>query len=479
MNIKLETTNKVNYTLDQIIVLSDLNTVDQYLSEDERLLMQRQLELEKQLIHLRRGLKSCFLILPETQSFDDNSNKEYYRNQGFNAFQLVKNESIEELQLIGGSYLIDFIEGLLLSSYSFDKYKSKPTKPKPFLKSIEIIGVDKKQVKELKHLVQAVFKTRDLVNEPVIYLTAEQLGEEFHKMGQECGFSVDVFNKSKIKSLKMGGLLAINEGAPNPPTFSVLSYHPNNAVNKKPYVLIGKGVVFDTGGLTLKDTPNSMDIMKCDMAGGAAVAGAMFTIAKNELPFYIIGLVPATENRPDGNAITPGDVITMYNKKTVEILNTDAEGRVILADALAYADKFEPELIIDLATLTGSAIMVLGKEGSVCMGTADQSVFDQLIKAGEETQERLLRLPIWKEFEKEVESTIADYKNIGNGSAAGAITAGAFLKQFTKSPWVHLDIAGPAFIKSTDSYRGSQGTGMGVRLIYQFFKNMHLQKNNR
>jgi leucyl aminopeptidase len=182
-----------------------------------------------------------------------------------------------------------------------------------------------------------------------------------------------VFNKAKITSLKMGGLLSVNLGSMEPPTFSIMEYKPRNAKNKQPVILVGKGVVYDTGGLSLKPTPNSMDMMKCDMAGSAAVAGTMYAIAKAKLPVHVIGLVPATDNRPGENAYVPGDVITMYNGLTVEMLNADAEGRMILADALAYAQKYNPKLVIDLATLTGAAVAAIGTSGIVAMGTADES----------------------------------------------------------------------------------------------------------
>jgi leucyl aminopeptidase len=295
------------------------------------------------------------------------------------------------------------------------------------------------------------------VNEPVIYLTAEQLSREITEMGKRAGFKVEVFGKSKIRSLKMGGLLAVNAGAPNPPTFNILEYKPEGAVNDKPYVLVGKGVVYDTGGLSLKPTPNSMDEMKCDMAGAAAVAGAIYAVAQSKLPLYVVGLIPATENRPDGNAITPGDVITMYSGTTVEVLNTDAEGRLILADALCYASKYQPALVIDLATLTGSAARAIGKEGIVYMGTAPEEEKKALEKSGYAVHERLVEFPLWEEYDSHLESAIADLKNIG-GAEAGAITAGKFLERFVEFPWLHLDIAGGAFLTGNDSYRGKHGT---------------------
>jgi leucyl aminopeptidase len=286
------------------------------------------------------------------------------------------------------------------------------------------------------------------------------------KMGKNAGFKVEVLNKSQIEALKMGGLLAVNMGSQIPPTFTIMEYKPAKARNKKPVVLVGKGVVYDTGGLSLKPTPNSMDTMKCDMAGAAAVSCAMYAIAKAELNVHIIALVPATDNRPGENAYTPGDVIKMYDGQTVEVLNTDAEGRMILGDALAYAKKYKPELVMDFATLTGAAAAAIGSYGIVCMGTASA----KLKNAGNNVHERLVEFPFWEDYAKLIKSDIADMKNIG-GPVGGAITAGKFLEKFTDYPWMHFDIAGPAFLGSNDSYRGKNGTGVGVRLIFDFIKN--------
>jgi leucyl aminopeptidase len=289
-------------------------------------------------------------------------------------------------------------------------------------------------------------------------------------MGKDAGFEVEVLNKAKITALKMGGLLAVNLGSIDPPTFTIMEYKPAGAKNKKPVVLIGKGVVYDTGGLSLKPTPNSMDMMKCDMAGAAAVAGAMYAVAKAKLPVHVIALVPATDNRPGENAYVPGDVITMYNGLTVEMLNADAEGRMILADALAYAQKYKPELVLDFATLTGAAIAAIGMSGLVVMGNADEKTKDQLKQSGFNTFERLAEMPFWDDYDDLIKSDIADMKNIG-GPYAGSITAGKFLARYIDYPWMHFDIAGPAFLTAKDSYRPKGGTGVGVRLLFDYFKN--------
>jgi leucyl aminopeptidase len=282
------------------------------------------------------------------------------------------------------------------------------------------------------------------------------------------GAKAEVFNKQKIEALKMGGLLSVNKGSIDPPTFTILEWKPDNAVNTKPVILVGKGVVYDTGGLSLKPS-NAMDTMKCDMAGAAVVSASIFALAKAKIPLHVMALVPATDNRPDGNAYVPGDVITMFDGTTVEVLNTDAEGRLILADALSYAKKFEPELVLNFATLTGAASRAIGSQGIVAMEVKATELFCKLAESGDAVNERLVKFPMWDEYREQLNSEIADLKNIG-GPEAGAITAGKFLEHFTDYPFVHFDIAGPAYIEKRDNYRGIGGTGIGVRLIFDFLK---------
>jgi leucyl aminopeptidase len=310
-----------------------------------------------------------------------------------------------------------------------------------------------------------------MVNEPASHLNAVQLAEKFQMMGRDAGFSVTVFDKVKIQELKMGGLLAVNLGSIDPPTFSVLEWKPVNHKNVQPIVLVGKGVVYDTGGLSLKPTKDSMDYMKCDMAGGATVAAVLYFAAKCQLPIHLIALIPSTDNRPDGNAYAPGDVITMHSGQTVEVLNTDAEGRLLLADALSYAKIFDPFLLIDVATLTGSAAMAVGQYGIVGMGTAGNDIFGLLKVAGENVYERIVEFPLWEEYGESIKSDIADMKNIG-AREAGAISAGKFLEKFVSYPWIHLDIAGPSYINSRDQYRTKGGTATGIRLLIDFLKKL-------
>jgi leucyl aminopeptidase len=362
-------------------------------------------------------------------------------------------------------------EGASLSNYQFLKYFKEKENKKNTLSKIFVTdaSINESEWLELQGIVEGTELARTLINEPVSYLTATQFSNEMTKAGKVAGFKTQVLDKKQIEALKMGGLLGVNKGSIDPPTFTIMEYKPKNAKNKKPIVLVGKGVVFDTGGLSLKPTPGSMDEMKCDMAGGAAVVGAIYAIAANKLPVHVVALVPATDNRPGGNAVCPQDILTISDGTTVEVLNTDAEGRLILADALVYAKKYKPELVIDLATLTGAAVRSIGTYASAVMATADQKVVNNLMVSGFEVWERLIQFPMWKEYGEEMKSDVADLKNLG-GAFAGQISAAKFLEHFTDYPWIHIDIAGPAYQNKVDAYRTKGGVGVGVRLLYDFIK---------
>ena len=425
---------------------------------------------EASINHYENGL---YFIKVETSKKGKFQTFEALRLKGKSALSWIGSESISKVEVESLNERLDpisFAEGLALSNYEFLKYFSDAKKRAKSLKEIVVIGAGSKEILNLNSTITGVFKARDLVNEPVMHLTATELANEAKRAGEKYGFKVEILNKKKIESLKMGGLLAVNKGSQDPPTFTIMEYKPSKSLNKKPIVLVGKGVVYDTGGLSLKPTAGSMDSMKSDMGGAAAVIGTMISVAKANLPLHIIGLTPATDNRPGEKAYTPGDVITMFDGSTVEVLNTDAEGRMILADALAYAKKFKPEVVIDLATLTGAAAVAIGKFGVVAMGNAKDQVFNDLGHAGKEAYERIARFPFWDEYNELLKSSIADVKNIG-GREGGAITAGKFLERFTDYPYVHLDIAGPAFLNADDGYRPRGGTGVGVRLLFNYLKN--------
>ena len=363
-----------------------------------------------------------------------------------------------------------FAEGMILANYQFNKYKTDKDNNFNTLQNIFIqnTAITASQIDELKIITKATLTARTLVNEPVNFMNATQLSKEIKILAKETNAKVEIFGKSKIEALKMGGLLAVNKGSIDPPTFSIFEWSPKNAINEKPLIFVGKGVVYDTGGLNIK-TANFMNNMKADMGGAAAVAGSIFAIAKAKLPIHVIGLVPATDNRLNNNAYVSGDIIKMFNGMTVEVLNTDAEGRMILADALAYAQKYKPELVIDLATLTGAAAHAIGKYGIVAMGSKNEDFLNDLKISGEQTGERLVEFPFWEEYEELIKSDIADMTNLG-GPDGGAITAGKFLEKFTDYPYIHLDIAGPALVEKRFNYRGIGATGVGVRLLFDFAK---------
>ncbi|MCW5899675.1 MAG: leucyl aminopeptidase family protein [Flavobacteriales bacterium] len=414
------------------------------------------------------------VMVHHSNTVDRDKQLETARRVGNEMATRLNNAKRTEVRLLSlqedGDITLALAEGAVLGSYAFRKYKSD-SKGAPTLAKIVVQAkeVDVSDLDELTDICEATWLARDLVNEPLAALNATQLAAEIGVMGRNAGFKTRVFNKEQIEAMGMGGLMAVNRGSPDPPTFSILEWKPKNAVNKKPVLLVGKGVVYDTGGLSLKPTPNSMDQMKCDMGGSAAVAGAMYIVAKRQVPLHVIALVPATDNRPGGNAYVPGDVIRMHNGLTVEVLNTDAEGRLILADALSYGEQYEAELAITVATLTGAAMRAIGTYGSAVMGTAPDAEFQRLDEAGRACWERVARLPFWDDYGEEIISDVADIKNLGS-DLGGAQTAGKFLARFTTRPFIHIDIAGTAFSTKRDSYRPKGGTGVGVRLLYRFLK---------
>jgi leucyl aminopeptidase len=382
---------------------------------------------------------------------------------------LITNKSAET----HASYWV--AEGITLASYQFIKYFADARKRAFPLNQIEFdkASITLKELNQLSIITEAVRIARDLVNEPLNAMGAVELSKQITALGKVAGFRTTVLNKARITSEKMGGILAVNRGSIDPPSFSVLEYKPAKALNKQPIVLVGKGIVYDTGGLSLKPTPNAMDRMKSDMSGAALVSAAMYAIAKMKLPLHVIALVPATDNRPGENAYVPGDVIRMYDGTTVEVLNTDAEGRLILADALHWAKRYKPELVIDFATLTGAAAAITGGEAMIYMGTATEATKKKFENCGQQQYERMVALPLWTEYGDMIKSEIADLKNVG-GPYGGAITAGKFLEHFTAYPWLHFDIAGVSFATARKHYHCTGGTAFGLRMLLDYL--MHYGK---
>lgn len=460
-----------------LVILSQKDTLDpleSVLNADEMAFLRHSVELDSHTFCFPRAAAPIFVrllkhdkspaICEENARIAGNAMLRELRHYKITAIRL-RNIGPENLSLA-------FAEGMALGSYQFLKYFSKPELKEKNLTEICVEGASSASIAELNDVIQAVFLARDLVNEPYSYMDAPRLAESTLEIARAHGFQANILDKAQLESMQMGGLLAVNKGSTMPPCFCVLEWKPEAARNPKPVVLVGKGVVYDTGGLSLKPS-EAMDYMKCDMAGGAAVIGLFCAAAANKLPVHLIGLIPVTDNVVGHLAFAPGDVVRMYSGVTVEVVNTDAEGRLLLADALHYARQYDPELVIDLATLTGAAVKALGTQAICYMGTASQAVKASLESSGWATYERLVEFPLWKEFEDELKSSIADLKNLG-GSNAGMITAGKFLEHFVgEYPWLHLDIAGPAYLRSANAYRTKDGTGVGVRLLYDFLKKQY------
>ncbi len=399
-----------------------------------------------------------------------NLESERLRVEGARIAKSAASLKLTEINIIYSDFQKDnalkICEGFLLNQYTFNHFKSKS--PDAGLCQLQLNSSDASDLYTLNTIVKSVFKARDLVNQPSNHQTATDLALQFEKLGVEAGFTTEILGKAQIESQKMGGLLAVNKGSQEPPSFSIMNYKPENAVNSQPYILVGKGVVFDTGGLSLKPTPNSMDYMKCDMAGSAVVGAVMYGVASLKLPVWVMGLVPATDNRPGENAICPGDVITTLDGTTVEVLNTDAEGRLILCDALSFAKKYDPLMVFDFATLTGAAANALSSYGCAVMGTASESLKNEIKESGETVYERMAELPLWPEYGDEMKGEISDLKNLGKG-AGGAQSAAMFLKHFTAYQWLHFDIAGTSFAHAPKGYISQGGTGFGVRMMLNYF----------
>jgi leucyl aminopeptidase len=419
--------------------------------------------------------ESCKFAFSTDASAPINKTKEKARIQAAAIYKKLidcKCTSATLYSSLDNEITLAFIEGIALSAYTFDKYKTNKKEQDCLKVFIESSSITKSDIDRIESVCDGVFVARDLVNEPVSSLNATQLAEIAASLGKKYNFGVKTLVKSEIEQEKMGGLLGVNKGSVAPPTFTILEWSPSNTKDCKTIVLVGKGVTFDTGGINLKVHPGGLDDMKSDMAGAAAVIGTFVAIAQTEAPVRLIGLIPATDNRPGFEAMVPGDVITMHDGTTVEIMNTDAEGRLILADAISYSKQYDPQLVIELSTLTGSAVMTLGNQGMAAMGTADDETFGKLEESGNSVGERLARFPFWDEYGELIKSDVADLKNIG-GREAGAITAGKFLAHFAKHPFIHLDIAGVAYARKDNGYRGNGASGVGVRLLTDFISGIH------
>lgn len=361
------------------------------------------------------------------------------------------------------------VEGLLLGAYRYDGFKTGD-KDRTGLESVALVTPQRAQAYEIRDGIEAgrisaagTTLARDLSNAPGNAMTPRRLAAAARKMAGQTGLKCSILTRKDIAKERMGALLAVNAGSEEPPRFIVLE-HGEASDGVDTLVFIGKGITFDSGGISIKPS-GGMEEMKHDMSGAAAVIGAMRSIAMAKPPLHVVGLVPATENLPDGKALKPGDIITTRSGKTIEVINTDAEGRLVLADALEYAERYSPAAVIDLATLTGACVVALGSAATGMMGN-DDGLQDRVRSAGETAGERVWPLPLWQDYHDQISSHIADVKNTG-GRWAGALTAGAFLAKFVERPWVHLDIAGTAYTDKSRPYCPKGATGVGVRLLLQ------------
>jgi len=358
-------------------------------------------------------------------------------------------------------------EGMILGAYTYGEFKSEHEPNK--LETVHVIGPGGRSATEAlekgRRVAEAVCFARDLINEPGGSLTPSRFAEIAVEMADREGLEITVLDLEGIREAELGGLLGVSRGSEQPPRFVEVSYSPGpEAECRGSVALVGKGLTFDAGGLSIK-TGTGMMTMKYDMSGGAAVLGVMSAIAAVAPPVEVTAYVPMTDNMLGGDATRPGDVLTIANGKTVEVLNTDAEGRLVLADALSLACRAEPDAIVDLATLTGACAVALGPKVAGLMGN-NEAWADQLADAAQRTGERVWRLPLPDDYRAQLDSPVADMKNIG-GPHAGALTAGLFLSNFVAEhiPWAHLDIAGPAFTDSEEGETAKGGTGFGVRML--------------
>ncbi|MEI6611060.1 MAG: leucyl aminopeptidase [Deltaproteobacteria bacterium] len=366
------------------------------------------------------------------------------------------------------------VEGAQLGLYQYNPYKTVGREDLKEMEQLNIIceGKDfnliEKEVKKTQIITEAVYFARDLVSAPSNEMTPSIMAINAQRIGKRTNVVCKVLDKKKMKELGMNSLLGVASGSNEEPQFIILEYS-GGKKSEAPIVLIGKGLTFDSGGISIKPS-EKMDEMKTDMSGGAAVMGAIMAALNLELPLNIVGLIPATENMPSGTAYKPGDILKSFSGKTIEVINTDAEGRLILADALSYASKYKPAAIIDVATLTGACIVALGDDVIGMLGTNDK-LKSEINKAAKATGELVWELPLWECYSELIKSDIADYKNSG-GRAAGTITAAAFLSKFVGDfPWVHLDIAGPAWTAKDRTYIPKGASGVAVRLLVEYLRN--------
>ena len=416
------------------------------------------------------------------KELDDAEVYELLRNCGGNISAAATKVKTEELLLVLPEYLEKLktegvqhlLEGMLLGNYRFEKYKKKDEKKDNYsgIKKISIqpgarLGSIRKAVTLALNSSTAAMTARDMANEPANNWTPNHFAQFASSLAESSELTCTILEKNQINKAGMGGIIGVNKGSSTAPKLIILEHRPKTF--SKTILLVGKGVTFDSGGISLKPAAGMQD-MKYDMCGGAAVMATMQAVALEKPKVRVVAVVPATDNMSGSSAIKPGDIIKHYNGITSEVINTDAEGRLILADALAYGiKKYKPSCVIDLATLTGAVIIGLGHHRTGMMSNND-TLAKELSNAGDKAGEKLWRLPLDKEYSEQIESDVADIKNVG-GRAGGSITAAAYLQKFVgKTPWAHLDIAGTAWEFTTKSYIPKGPSGIGVRTLLTFIR---------
>ncbi|WP_262589547.1 leucyl aminopeptidase [Candidatus Pelagibacter communis] len=478
INYKKKLSKKGSYNL--VLFVDDkfnITNLKKYLSVSEYsfvfdLLKVR--DLNKKIISYNLNSKKNIILV----SFEKNLSAFDTENLGANFYDLFKKSKINQFYIFTdtlndkNNLVGNFLHGLKLKSYSFEKYKSKKNNSKMILMvNGKNIPSKKDQIK-FQAVEEGTFYTRDLVSEPGNVLNPDEYAKRLKSLNKN-GLKVTIYDEKKLKKLGMNTLLGVGQGSIRG-SYLVTMEWKGLKDNSKPLAFVGKGVCFDTGGISLKPA-KFMEDMTYDMAGSAVVVGLMKSLAIRKAKVNAVGVVGLVENMPGGNAQRPGDIVTSYSGKTVEILNTDAEGRLVLADALTYTEKkFKPKFIVDLATLTGAIIVSLGSEYAGLFSN-DDKLSKQLIEAGEKVEEKVWRMPLNKNFDKLINSKNADMQNINYVGGAGSTTAAQFLQRFilNKTPWAHLDIAGMAFSKYGGALNSGGATGYGVRLLNKLIEDKY------
>lgn len=490
-DIKISTVSQINNLKENsahVLFINDTENLNDFIKKHKLLISEPQKDqlCDEKISEIKLWNSSVpELTILKKIKIDKKFSNDFFRNYLAGIVQYLENQKLKNLYINLPDFKVfeiyfkseeyffrTILEGIFLGNYNFKKY-IKQTDRKKIL-NVTIETKDQKTVKKIvqenENIVQSVYFTRNLVNEPANILTPIEFANRIKNEFKNSSVKVSVFDEAALKKQKMNAVLSVGKGSSNKPVMIIAKYNPKEKAKLK-ICLVGKGVTYDTGGLSIKPTAGMLN-MKADMAGGAAVFGIIKAVEKNNLPIEIIGIVPAVENAISGNSYKPGDIISTSSGKTIEVKDTDAEGRIILADALEFASKQKPDEIIDFATLTGAVAVALGLF-TAGIFTKSDDIADRLIKSSQETYEHLWRLPFWDEFNSLMDSKIADVSNLGP-RWGGAISAGKFLERFVDEniPYAHIDIAGPAIEHDLTNYTKDYCTGFGVRFMYEYLKDI-------